>query len=198
MADKKLLITGFEPFGGETLNSSWEAVSRLPEKIAHYSLTKLQVPVVFGDAAKAVFYAAYKYKPDVILCIGQDGSQKAVTPEVIGINLRESNIADNAGNKPINKPVLENGAAAYFSTVPVREMVKEIKKVGVSAALSFSAGTFVCNDLLYTLLYHFIDTKTLVGFIHVPFILEQAKENRFCLSLEDIIKALIAAISALP
>lgn len=195
---KKLLITGFEPFGGETLNASWEAVSRLPEEIAHYQLEKLQIPTVFGNAADKVLEAAHIFEPDAILCVGQAGGRTEITPEVIGINLRESRIADNAGNQPMNVPVLEGGAAAYFSTAPVREMVREIKKAGIPASLSYTAGTFVCNDLLYTLLHHYHDTRTLVGFIHVPFLLEQAREKRFCLPLEDIVTALAAAICAMP
>lgn len=198
MEYKKLLITGFEPFGGEVLNASWEAVSRLPEKIARCQLEKLQIPTVFGGAAEKVLAAANVLEPDAILCVGQAGGRTEVTPEVIGINLRESRMADNAGNQPVNVPVLEGGAAAYFSTLPVREMVREIKKAGIPAALSYTAGTFVCNDLLYTLLSRYHDTQTLVGFIHVPFILEQAREKRFCLPLEDIVTALAAAICAIP
>lgn len=198
MEYKKLLITGFEPFGGEVLNASWEAVSRLPEEIAHYQLTKLQIPTVFGYAADKVLEAAGVLEPDVILCIGQAGGRMEVTPEVIGINLRESRMADNAGNQPVNVPVIEGGDAAYFSTVPVREMVREIKKAGIPASLSYTAGTFVCNDLLYTLLHHYHDTRTQVGFIHVPFILEQAGEKRFCLPLKDIVAALAAAVCAIP
>lgn len=198
MGYKKLLITGFEPFGGETLNASWEAVDRLPEEIAHYRLTKLQVPTVFGSGADKVLQAACVLEPDVILCIGQAGGRMEITPEVIGINLRECSMADNAGNRLVNSPVLEGGAAAYFATVPVREMVKEMQKAGIAAALSYSAGTFVCNDLLYTLLHHYHDTQTLVGFIHVPFLSEQAGEKRCCLPVGDIVTALGAAISALP
>lgn len=198
MEYKKLLITGFDSFGGEGLNASWEAVSRLPERIAQYQLTKLQIPTVFGDAADRVLEAAYMLEPDVILGIGQAGGRTEVTPEVIGINLRDSRMADNAGNQPVNAPILESGAAAYFSTVPVREMVQEIKKKGIPASLSYTAGTFVCNDLLYSLLHSYRDTQTMVGFIHVPFIVEQKKESRFCLPLEDIVTALVAAICIIP
>lgn len=197
VSDKKLLITGFDPFGGETVNPSWEAVRRLPEQIGTFCLTKLQIPTVFGTAAAEVLRAARGMKPDAILCIGQAADRAAVTPEVIGINLRESRIADNAGNQPVNVPVLEDGAAAYFSTVPVREMVAEIKKAGIESTLSFSAGAFVCNDVLYTLLHHYQNTSTQVGFIHVPLIPEQAKGERACLPLEEIVTALSSAVHAL-
>lgn len=195
---KKLLITGFDPFGGETVNPSWEAVKLLPDTIGSYSLTKLEIPTVFGEAAEKVLSAAEQLQPDVILSVGQAGGRSGVTPEVIGINLREARIPDNAGNQPVNTAVVPDGPAAYFATVPVRDMVASISDVGIPANLSYSAGAFVCNDVLYTLLHHFDGTPTLAGFIHVPFLPEQAKENVPSLPLEKIVAALTAAICALP
>ena len=192
---KKLLITGFDPFGGETVNPSWEAVRLLPEEIGAFSLTKLQIPTVFGLSAETVLAAAEKLQPDVILCIGQAGGRSGVTPEVVAINLREARLPDNAGNQPTDVPVVENGPAAYFATVPVRAMVKAVNDAGISAALSYSAGTFVCNDVLYSLLHHYHGTETKVGFVHVPFLPEQAKENVPTMALEQIAAALTAAIS---
>ena len=194
---KKLLITGFDPFGGERINPSWEAVKLLPETIGEYALTKLQIPTVFGQAAEKVLTAAKELKPDVILSVGQAGGRKAVTPEVIGINLREAGIPDNMGNRPVNTPVIAGGHDACFATVPVREMVKSITSAGLPAALSFSAGAFVCNDVLYTLLHHYRGTDTRVGFIHVPFLPEQAKENVPSMALSQIVSGLTAAIEAL-
>lgn len=194
---KKLLITGFDPFGGERINPSWEAVKLLPETIGEYTLTKLQIPTVFGQAAEKVLTAAKELKPDVILSVGQAGGRKAVTPEVIGINLREAGIPDNMGNRPVNTPVIAGGPDACFATVPVREMVKSITSAGLPAALSFSAGAFVCNDVLYTLLHHYRGTDTRVGFIHVPFLPEQAKENVPSMALSQIVSGLTAAIEAL-
>ena len=192
---KKLLITGFDPFGGETVNPSWEAVRLLPEEIGACRLTKLQIPTVFGRAAETVLAASEKLQPDVILCIGQAGGRSGVTPEVVAINLREARLPDNAGNQPTDVPVVENGPAAYFATVPVRAMVKAVNDAGISAALSYSAGTFVCNDVLYSLLHHYHGTQTRVGFIHVPFLPEQAKENVPAMPLEQMTAALTAAIS---
>lgn len=194
---KKLLITGFDPFGGERINPSWEAVKLLPETIGEYALTKLQIPTVFGQAAEKVLTAAKELKPDVILSVGQAGGRKAITPEVIGINLREAGIPDNIGNRPVNTPVIAGGPDACFATVPVREMVKSITSAGLPAALSFSAGAFVCNDVLYTLLHHYRGTDTRVGFIHVPFLPEQAKENVPSMALSQIVSGLTAAIEAL-
>lgn len=194
---KKLLITGFDPFGGESINPSWEAVKQLPEQIGSYLVTKMEIPTVFGTAAQAVIAAAEQTAPDVILCIGQAGGRRAVTPEVVAINLREAGIPDNAGNQPINVAVVPGGPAAYFATVPVREMVKAIQSQGIPAALSYSAGTFVCNDVLYHLLHRFHGSETTVGFIHVPFLPQQAKENQPSMPQEQIVQALTAAISAL-
>lgn len=197
MKNKRLLITGFEPFGGETINPSWEAVRQLPEQVGSYNLTKLQIPTVFGEAAEKILDKAALLQPDVILCIGQAGGRDRVTPEVIGINLRESRIPDNAGNRPVNVPVVEKGPAAYFSTVPVRDMAAAIEAAGIPSALSYSAGAFVCNDVLYTLLHHYQGTQTQVGFIHVPYQEEQAREGSFSLPLAEIVRALSAAISSL-
>lgn len=194
-ARKKLLITGFDPFGGETVNPSWEAVRLLPEEIGTFRLTKLQIPTVFGRAAETVLAAAEKLQPDVILCIGQAGGRSGVTPEVVAINLREARIPDNTGNRPSDVPVVKDAPAAYFSTVPVRAMVQAINDEGIPAALSYSAGTFVCNDVLYSLLHHYHGTQTKVGFIHVPFLPEQAKENAPAMALEQMAAALTAAVS---
>ena len=195
---KNLLITGFDPFGGESINPSWEAVSRLPQTIGQYQLTKLQIPTVFGEAAKVVLDTSAQLQPDVIICVGQAGGRRGITPEVIGINLREASIPDNAGFTPVNTPVIPGGPDGLFATVPVREMVAALRRAEIPAALSYSAGSFVCNDVLYTLLHHFRDSSTLVGFIHVPFLPQQAGEKVPSLPLETIIHGLTLAIQALP
>ena len=194
---KKILITGFEPFGGETINPSWEAVQRLPDEIGSYRLTKLQIPVEYEKAADLVTERASFCKADVILCVGQAGGRSGVTPEAIGINLRDATAPDNAGLLQQNIPVIPGGPAAYFATAPVRDMVKAIQAENISASLSLSAGAYVCNDVLYTLLHRHHGTNTKVGFIHVPYLPEQAKEGVPSLSLEKIVSALTAAISAM-
>ena len=194
---KKLLITGFEPFGGEEINPSWEAVSRLPDEIGGYALTKQLIPVVFGKSAECVIKKASELVPDVILCIGQAGGRKGVTPEAVAINLRDTPSPDNAGLLQQNVPVIPGSPDAYFATVPVRDMVKAIQAISIPASLSLSAGAYVCNDVLYTLLHHFHSTDTKVGFIHVPYLPEQAKEGVPSLPLPDIVNALSAAISAM-
>ena len=191
---KKLLITGFDPFGGENINPSWEAVKLLPDTIGEFEITKIQIPTVFGKAAEMVLSAAEKLCPDVIICVGQAGGRTAITPEAVAINLREARIADNEGNQPVNVPVIYDAPAAYFSTLPVREMVSAVNAAGIPAALSYSAGTFVCNDVMYTLLHHYDKTNTKAGFVHVPFLPEQAGENVFSMELETIKEALVKAV----
>lgn len=194
---KKLLITGFDPFGGETVNPSWEAVRRLPDRIGDIEITKMQIPTVFGKAFKCVLDAAQSMQPDFIICVGQAGGRKGVTPEAVGINLREAAIPDNEGNLIQNEPIIKDAPAAYFSTVPVREMVRNMKEAGLSASLSYSAGAFVCNDTLYSLLHHFEGTATRCGFIHVPFLPEQAKENTPSMTLDDIVLSLTKCVETL-
>ena len=194
---KKLLITGFDPFGGANRNPSREAVMALPDTVGDYVLTKLEIPTVFGLAAETVLQAAEALCPDVILCVGQAGGRAAITPEVVAINLREASIPDNAGNQPKNMPVVENAPAAYFSTLPVRAMAEGVKAAGIPCSLSYSAGVFVCNDLLYTLLHHYDGTDTRVGFVHIPYLPEQAGEGVASLPLEDAVRGLTAAILAL-
>ena len=191
---KRLLITGFDPFGGETVNPSWEAVSRLPEQVGEYMLCKLQIPTVFGAAAQRVLEEAAVFQPDVIISVGLAGGRAAVTPERIGVNIRDARIPDNAGNQPAGEFAAADGPAAYFSTLPVQEMVNAIQAKGIPATVSNSAGAFVCNDVLYTLLHHYAGTSVRVGFVHVPRVPEQGEPN---LPIEKTVEALIAAIEIL-
>ena len=189
--NRKLLITGFDPFGGASINPAWEAVKLLPNRIGDFELCKLEIPTVFGRAAETVIRKAEEVRPDVILCIGQAGGRAAVTPERIGVNIREGRIPDNAGNQPEGDRIAPDGPAAYFATVPVKEMAAAIIAAGLPAAVSNSAGAFVCNDTLYSLLHHFDGTGTRVGFIHVPYLPEQGTPS---LPLVQTAAALEAAI----
>lgn len=194
---KHLIITGFDPFGGEAINPSWEAVKRLPGTIGGYRLTKLQIPTVFGAAARTVLAAAEADLPDVILCVGQAGGRDAVTPERVAINLNDARIPDNAGNQPAEAPIDPEGPDGIFATVPVAAMAQAIRAAGLPGAVSLTAGAFVCNDTLYRLLRHYAGTSTRVGFIHVPSLPQQAKPGAPSMELEQIVQALSAAISAL-
>ena len=194
---KHLLITGFDPFGGDTVNPSWEAVSRLPDTVGNYRLTKLQIPTVFAVAAETVLAAAAQDAPDVILCVGQAGGRDAVTPERIAINMASAKKPDNAGNQPVEMPILPGAPDGMFSTVPVCAMAEAITAAGLPGKISNTAGTFVCNDTLFRLLRHYAGTPVRVGFVHVPWLPEQATEGAPSMPLDDIIAALTAAIEVL-
>jgi pyroglutamyl-peptidase len=135
---------------------------------------------------------ARQFSPDTILCVGQAGGRAAVTPERIGVNIRDARIPDNAGNQPRGEFVDPQGPAAYFSTLPVEAMAQAIRDAGVDATVSNSAGAFVCNDVLYSLLHHYDGTAVRVGFVHVPYIPEQGAPS---MELEQIVRALEAAIT---
>ncbi len=191
---KKLLITGFTPFGDHAINPSWEAVRLLPDRVGSYALTKMQIPTVYAEAASAVIAKAEQIGADVILSIGLAGGRSAVTPERIAVNIRDARLADNAGKLCNGEKIDETGPAAYFATVPVEAMAQAIRNRQIPAAVSNTAGTYVCNDVLYTLLRRFDGTATRCGFIHVPQIPAQGEPN---LPLEQIAEALTAAIAAL-
>lgn len=194
---KHLLITGFDPFGGESVNPAWEAVRRLPDTVGDYRLTRIQIPTRFALAAETVLAAAEADNPDVILCVGQAGGRSAITPERIAINLNDARIPDNGGFQPTEQPIDPSGPDGIFATVPVSAMARAIRDTGISGQVSLSAGAFVCNDTLYRLLRHYAGTDTRVGFIHVPFLPEQAKEGVPSMTLDQIIAGLTAAICAL-
>lgn len=193
MEKKRLLITGFEPFGGERVNPAWEAVKQLPAFVGGYTLCKLTIPTIFGEAAQMVLDKAAKFQPNVILCVGLAGGRDAVTPERIAVNIRDARIPDNRGNQPDGEPIVPEGPAAYFSTVPVKAMAEAIRAAHIPGNVSNTAGTYVCNDTLYTLLHHYAGTDTKVGFIHVPYLPEQGSPS---LCLERTVAALVAAIEA--
>ena len=193
---KKLLITGFEPFGGEKINPSWEAVKLLPDEIGNFSLTKIEVPVVFGKAADTVIEKAEELNADAVICVGQAGGRIGVTPEMVAVNLRFASIPDNEGNQPKDVPVIEGGENAYFSTLPVRKMTAAVSEAEITSSVSYSAGTYVCNDLIYSVLHRFKNSGTKACFIHVPFIPEQTKDKP-SMELETIAKALEIAIKTI-
>ena len=193
---KKLLITGFEPFGGETINPSWEAVKLLPETIGEFELTKAEIPVVFEKAAETVLVKAEKIQPDAIICVGQAGGRTGVTPEMVAINLRFASIPDNEGHQPKDEPCIENGENAYFATLPVRKMVAAVSEADIPCSVSYSAGTYVCNDLIYHVLHKYKGTEVKSCFIHVPFIPEQTTDKP-SMELGTIAKALEIAIESI-
>ena len=191
---KKLLITGFDPFGGADINPSWETIRRLPDQIGDYLLHKLEIPTVFGAAAETVLATAKDIAPNVILCIGQAGGRAAITPERIAVNIRDARIPDNAGNQPQGESVIATGPAAYFSTLNPELIRSAICNAGIASIVSNSAGAFVCNDTLSTLLHHYANTTVQVGFIHIPYLPDQGTPS---LPLADMVAGITAAIQAI-
>ena len=197
----KILITAFDPFGGESVNPALEAVKQMKEEIAGARLIKLEIPTVFGKSAERLHEAMTAEKPDAVLCVGQAGGRFGVTPERVAINIDDARIEDNEGNQPIDLPIRRDGAPAYFTTLPVKAMVRAITGQGLPSSLSNTAGTFVCNHIMYNALYY-IDKefpRTKGGFIHVPYIHDQvtAKPNTPSMSIADIVTALEAAVEAI-
>ncbi|HEL1584148.1 TPA: pyroglutamyl-peptidase I [Streptococcus suis] len=197
----KILVTGFDPFGGESINPALEAVKRLPNEIAGASIITLEVPTVFHRSAAVLEAAMDQHQPDVVLCIGQAGGRFELTPERVAINQDDARIADNEGQQPIDAVIREDGPPAYFSTLPIKAMVEAIRQQMIPASVSNTAGTFVCNHLMYQALY-LADKKfpqTKAGFMHIPFLPEQVvqKPNQPSMALETIVKGLEAAISAI-
>lgn len=197
----KILVTGFEPFGGESINPAIESVKKLPDTIAGATVIKLQVPVVKDDVLKVIEEGIKEHNPDVVLSIGQAGSRPDITVERVGINVDDYGIKDNGGNQPIDEPVAVDGPDAYLCNLPVKAMVANVKKQGIPASVSNTAGTFVCNHVLYGV-RHIIETKfpgKRNGFIHIPFLPEQVldKKNMASMSLENIVTALEATIEAI-
>ena len=163
-----VFITCFEPFGGRSSNASAEAVFALPSTIGSFELHRLCLPVAFRKAAERAIAAIDKLSPAAVICVGEAAGRTAITPEKVALNLRTARIPDNAGFQPVDEPVIEGGANALFSTLPVREMAEAICEAGIPAEISYSAGTYVCNDLFYLVLDHLGDSGVPAGFIHVP------------------------------
>lgn len=199
----KILLTGFEPFGGESVNPAWEAVRRLrtPEGT---ELKKLCLPTVFGASGDLLCAALAEEKPDLVLCIGQAAGRAAITPERQAVNRMDAAIPDNAGFQPKEQPVIPGGPERLFSRLPAEELAEAVRAAGVPAEVSDSAGLFVCNQLLYRLLYE-IEAKYPAmrgGFLHVPCLPEQAErlgKGKLLpsLPLDAIVRGLQAALDLL-
>lgn len=196
----KVLITGFDPFGGEKINPALEAVMALPDTIGDVEVIKLEIPTVFGKSLATIREAVIKHQPDIIISVGQAGGRFGISPERVAINVDDARIKDNEGNQPIDIKVVENGEAAYFSNLPIKAMTQAMVNSGIPASVSNSAGTFVCNHVMYGIL-HMIHTEyphMRGGFIHVPYIPAQVtnKPNMPSMSQADITKGLALCIEA--
>lgn len=196
----KVLVTGFDPFGGETINPAWEAVKMMKDEIAGAEIVKLQIPVVVGTSIEKIHEKMKEIQPDLVLSIGQAGGRFGVTPERVAINVTDARIPDNEGHQPIDEVIFEDGPAAYFTNLPVKAMVQAIKEAGYPSVLSNSAGTYICNHVMYGILYYIEKEFPGVrgGFIHVPYAAAQVvdKPGTPSMSITDISASLEAAVRA--
>lgn len=196
----RILVTGFTPFGGETINPSWEAVRRLPDDIGDAVLIKREIPTEFRASCAVLHALLAELQPDAVLCVGQYGGASSIRVERVAVNLRDARIADNAGEKPEDEPVVPGGPDAYFATIPTRRIVDALRGQDIPAQLSYSAGTFVCNNLLYAALHESAQSygAARCGFVHVPYLPEQAKDGSApSMSLELMLRALHIAVEAI-
>ena len=193
----KIIVTGFDPFGGEKINPSIECVKALPE-IEGVELIRLELPTVFKESAKRLNDVIKDVKPDAVLSVGQAGGRARITMERIAINIDDARIPDNISQQPIDEAIQFDGEAAYFSTLPIKRIVKAIREAGIPAEVSNSAGTFVCNHIMYQALFAATkaDKPFKAGFMHIPFIPEQTTDKP-SLPLEESTKALQIAIETI-
>lgn len=196
----KILLTGFDPFGGEKINPAQEAVNKVSNNINGAEVIKLIIPTVYEKSLTAIDEAIKKHNPDIVISIGQAGGRFDITPERVAININDFRIKDNEGNQPVDEPIREDGKAAYFSNLPVKGIVKHLNENGIPSTLSNTAGTFVCNHVMYGVLY-MIDKKyphMKGGFIHIPYETSQVmnKKNTPFMSLDQIVKGIELSIEA--
>ena len=197
----KILVTGFDPFGGDTVNPALELIKKLPKEIDGCEIITLEVPTVFHKSIQTIRDAIDKYQPDAVLSVGQAGGRVDLTVERVGINCDDARIPDNEDNSPVDAKIFEDGDDAYLLTLPIKAMVKEIQAAGVPASVSNTAGTFVCNHVAYGVAYlakkYYPDMKT--GFMHIPYLPYQVAEKRglASMSLDTLLTGTIAALKAI-
>ncbi|MCM2254686.1 MAG: pyroglutamyl-peptidase I [Vicinamibacteria bacterium] len=192
---KTVLLTGFDPFDGERVNPSWEAVKRLRgARIAGHTVAVARLPTEFARAPRALFRAMARHQPTLVLCVGQAGGRAAISLERVAVNLCDARIRDNAGAQPVDVPVVEDAPAAYFAPLPVKALAAALRDAGVPTEVSYTAGTFVCNAVLFALCHRLTEqgASTRAGFIHIPYSPQQAaaKPGAPSLALETVERAL--------
>ncbi|CZF84585.1 pyroglutamyl-peptidase I [Grimontia marina] len=195
---KKVLITGFEPFGGASINPALEAVKKLDgAELDGGVIVTCEVPVTRYDALKAISEAIEAHQPSYVITVGQAAGRNAITPERVAINMDDFRIPDNGGNQPIDEPIDEEGPAAYFSTLPIKAITRKLQESGIPCQVSNTAGTFVCNHVFYGIQHFLRDTDVGHGFIHIPLLPEQAAAtDKPSMSLDTIVEGLRLAAQA--
>ncbi|MDI1335552.1 MAG: pyroglutamyl-peptidase I [Lacunisphaera sp.] len=194
---KTILLTGFEPFGGEKINPSQEIARQLHGRVmGGHRVVGALLPCVFGAAVTELKKQIRAVQPVLVIGVGQAGGRADITPERVAINVDDARIADNAGRQPVDKPIVQGGPAAYWSTLPIKAIVAALRQREIPASVSQTAGTFVCNHVFYGLMHELRNQRGVRGgFIHVPFLPEQAKQGQPSLPLETMIAAIGVAIA---
>lgn len=197
----KILVSGFDPFGGEKINPAIESVKLLPDEIKGAKIIKVEIPTVARKSLKKLEEVIEIEKPDVVLSVGQAGGRTDISVERVGINMDDFRIKDNEGNQLIDEKIAKDGPDAYLVTIPIKAMVQKMIENKIPASVSNTAGTFVCNHVCYGMA-HLASTKypnMRTGFIHIPFLPEQVvdKRNMPSMPLELIAKGLEYAIEAI-
>jgi len=192
-----VLLTGFEPFGGETTNPSWSTVQEVartwsgPENVV-----TVELPVDFAAVDRALLDALERVRPDLVICVGQAGGTATLAVERIAINVDDARIPDNHGSQPIDEPIVADGPAAYFSTLPIKAAVAELDRLGVAAVVSQTAGTYTCNHVFYRLMHTLEGTDVRGGFVHVPFAPEQTVDTTTAsMPIETMVRGLTAILA---
>lgn len=197
----KILVTAFEPFGNENLNPALEILKSLPDQILGHSILKLKIPTVRFKSVNAIIGMIRQHQPDIVLSLGQAGGRSDITFERVGINVDDYGIGDNEQNMPIDEKVVDNGPDAYLVNLPLKDMMHNVRDSGISASISNTAGTFVCNHVIYAI-RHYCESEHLniqSGFIHVPFLPEQVinKPTMPSMPLDMMVKAITVAIETI-
>ncbi|HEV2677907.1 MAG TPA: pyroglutamyl-peptidase I [Aliidongia sp.] len=194
----RILVTGFEPFGGEPVNPALEAVLRLPSMLGAHTIERRLLPAVFHRALDVLGDAVRTTRPDILLCVGQAGGRTELSIERVAINVDDARIPDNDGGSPIDRPIVPGGPAAYFTNLPLKAMVRALSAAGIPAKVSNTAGTFVCNHVFYGSM-HLVATEfpaMRAGFIHIPFLPEQVTRHpgQPSMAVETVVAGLVLAI----
>jgi pyroglutamyl-peptidase len=195
----KALVTGFEPFGGDRVNPSFEALARLPRRLGVLDIATAALPVTYSGALPALRKAIAASAPGIVLCTGLAGGRTELSLERVAINIDDARIADNDGNQPIDRPVVAGGTAAYFATLPIKAATAALREAGLPAAVSNSAGTFLCNHVFYGLMHEaeMSGARFRAGFLHVPYLPSQAARvpGAPSMALEQIVEAIEIILS---
>jgi len=192
---KIILVSAFEPFNGDDINPTQQILEQLPDNIDDCSIVKVLLPVEFMKAPEMLKDEYDRLSPSAVIMLGQAGGRNAITPETTAVNLMNASIPDNAGFKPVELPIIDNGPETLKSTLPADAIVGAINKSGLTAKLSNDAGRYVCNNVFYYMAYN-VENKVPTGFIHVPFIKEQGHENLPFMEFENLYKGIVIAIKA--